>query len=178
MIDEALEFLERTREEYGLLYQVGDKTKFLFNQLTIERPLGEIFFLIWRSCVDSAAAVQKKSISRAQASNRVIGEIERLHIRAKENGWQLKPYKRFNFGKQNWLSYVYFNLVLKLPGEGLEYSWLDVLQKQQLLVNLDPESPLLGSYTPAILEAMRERDLKTSNRTVNEPSIPLPGCSN
>ncbi|WP_059358670.1 hypothetical protein [Parachlamydia acanthamoebae] len=164
MTDEALEFLERTREEYGLPHQVGDKTKFLFNQLIIERPLGEIFFLIWRSCVDSAAAVQKKSISRAQASNRVIGEIERLHIRAKENGWQLKIYKRFNFGKQNWLSYVYFNLVLKLSGEGLEYSWIDVLQKQQLLVNLDPESPILGSYIPAILEVLKERDLlNTSN---------------
>lgn len=38
MIDEALEFLERTREEYGLPHQVGDK-KFLFNQLIIENNL-------------------------------------------------------------------------------------------------------------------------------------------
>jgi hypothetical protein len=59
---------------------------------------------------------------------------------------------------------VYFNLVLKLSGEGLEYSWIDVLQKQQLLVNLDPESPILGSYIPAILEVLKERDLlNTSN---------------
>lgn len=178
MIDEALEFLERTREEYGLPHQVGDKTKLLLNQLVIERPLGEIFFLIWRSCVDSAAAVQKKTISRAQASNRVIGEVERLHIRAKDNGWQLKSYKRFNFGTQNWLSYVYFNLVLKLPGEGLEYSWIDVLQRQQLLPTLDPESPIMGSLVPAVLRVLKERENpNTPSQIINEPSTPLPTCS-
>lgn len=178
MIDEALEFLERTREEYGLPHQVGDKTKLLLNQLVIERPLGEIFFLIWRSCVDSAAAVQKKTISQAQASNRVIGEVERLHIRAKDNGWQLKSYKRFNFGKQNWLSYVYFNLVLKLPGEGLEYSWIDVLQRQQLLPTLDPESPIMGSLVPSVLRVLKEREnLNTPSQIINEPSSPLPTCS-
>lgn len=179
MIDEALEFLERTREEYGLPHQIGDKTKLLFNQLIIERPLGEIFFLIWRSCVDSAAAVQKKTISRAQASNRVIGEVERLHIRAKDNGWQLKSYKRFNFGKQNWLSYVYFNLVLKLPGEGLEYSWIDVLQRQRLLPTLDPESPIMGSLVPGVLRVLKERENpNTPFQTIPESSPPLPICPN
>lgn len=178
MIDEALEFLERTREEYRLPHQVGDKTRLLFNQLIIERPLGEIFFLIWRSCVDSAAAVQKKSISQAQASNRVIGGVERLHIRAKDNGWQLKSYKRFNFGKQNWLSYVYFNLVLKLPGEGLEYSWIDVLQRQQLLPMLDPESPIMGSFVPAVQRVLKERENpNTPSQIINESSPPLPTCS-
>jgi hypothetical protein len=31
MIDEALEFLERIRKEYGLPHQVGDKTKFFYS---------------------------------------------------------------------------------------------------------------------------------------------------
>jgi hypothetical protein len=162
MVAEALEFLERTREEYGLPHQVGDKTKFLLDQLVIERPLGEVFFLIWRSCVDSAAAVQKRSISRAQASNQVIGAVERQHIRAKDLGWQLTSYKRFNFGKQNWLSYVYFNLVLKLPGEGIEYSWIDVLRKQDLLLNLDANGPI-GRFTPYVLRILKEREIPTAS---------------
>lgn len=170
MVAEALEFLERTREEYGLPHQVGDKTKLLLEQLVIERPLGEVFFLIWRSCVDSAAAVQKKSMSRAQASNQVIGAVERLHIRAKDSSWQLNSYKRFNFGKQNWLSYTYFNLVLKLPGEGIEYSWIDVLEKQELLLNLDSNGPI-GRFTPYVLRILKEREIPTASTSADSANL-------
>lgn len=159
MIDEALDFLEKTKENYGLLHQVGEKTKLLFDHLIIERPLGEIFFLIWRIGVNSAVAIQKKSITRREASNRMIGEIERLHIRTRNNGWQLTSYKRFNFEKQNWLSYVYFNLILELPGEGLEYSLLDILKRPQLK-ELTFESPILEKLAPAMLKELKaERGL-------------------
>jgi hypothetical protein len=68
---------------------------------------------------------------------------------------------------------VYFNLVLKLPREGLVYSWIDVLQKQQFLENLDPESPSIGSYVPAILEVLKERENFNPSSQMSNESSPL-----
>lgn len=154
MLNEALEFLERTREEYGLPHQVGDKTMLILKKLILERPLGEVFFLIWRSCTDCAALVQKKSMNRSQASNSIIGTMERLHVRGRDSGWEFKSYKRFKYAKQNWLSYVYFNLVLQLPGEGLEYSWLDVMKRQKLHINIHPDG-IIGQDSPLAYEALK-----------------------
>jgi hypothetical protein len=154
MFEEAVEFLERTRDEYCLPHQVGDKTELLLKKLILERPLGEVLYLIWRSCADCAALAQKRTMSRTQASNSVIGAMERLHIRGRDSGWKFKLYKRFKFAKQSWLSYVYFNLVLQLPGEGLEYSWLDVMKRQQLHVDIASRN-IIQQASPAAYEALK-----------------------
>jgi hypothetical protein len=167
MLDEALEFLERTREEYGLPHQVGEITHLLFTKLIIERPLGEILFLIWRSCTDCAALVQKRDISRIQASNQIIGTIERLHVKGRDCEWKFKSYKRFKYIKQNWLSYIYFNLMLQLPGEGLEYSWLDVLKRQQLHLNIHPEG-IIAKDEPYAFELLKHSIISKS--AINDSS--------
>lgn len=53
------------------------------------------------------------------------------------------------------MSYVYFNLMLQLPGEGLEYSWLDVLKRQQLHLNMYSPGPL-ADLAPSAFEALKQ----------------------
>ncbi len=71
MLEEALSFLECTRNEYHLPHNVGEKTISTLTKLILERPLGQVFYLIWKTCNDSAASVQKKTYSASHASNLV-----------------------------------------------------------------------------------------------------------
>lgn len=153
MLDEALTFLEQTRGEFNLPHKVGEKTLQTLNSLILHRPLGEVLYLIWKACNDAAASAQKATNNRSQASNLVIGNMERMHLRAKQIKWNLPGYKRFQFQEQNWLSYAYFNLVLELPGAGLEYSWLDIMKKQNLHKYASKYGPLAES-SPEAVEAL------------------------
>lgn len=153
MLNEALVFLKKTRNECRLPHKVGDKTRLVLKHLILHRPLGEILFLIWKACNDAAASVQK-GIPRPHATNLIIGNMERMHVRARNEDWKLSCYKRFSFEDQNWISYVYFNLVLQLPGQGLEYSWLDVMKKQELHISAPSYGGPLASCEPEAFEAL------------------------
>ena len=154
MLNEALAFLKKTREEYRLPHQVGDKTQHVLGNLILYRPLGEVLYLIWKATTDAAASVQKATISRPHASNLIVGTMERLHTRACNENWVLPSYKRFHFEEQNWLSYVYFNLMLRLPGKGLEYSFLDILKQQKIGPEIADEYSILAQSVPEAVEAL------------------------
>lgn len=152
MEQEVLSFLEDSRQEARLPHEVGEKTYVLVKKLLLERPIGEIFYLITKAVNDAIVQKAKGNVWAKQASNGVIGSIERLHERAKASNWVLSRYSRHNWQKQSWLSYVYFNLVLGLSGDGLQYSALDIA-KHMGLKNIC-EGGILSQGHPDICEAL------------------------
>lgn len=117
-ISECLQYLENSLMEHNLELNPGEKTLLVLNNLLEEFSVGQIFNMIWRSAKDAAAFLVRKGVTRQHAANTVVGAIQRYGENARNNGWDVKAYRRPFNCPQSMISQVFFDSVLKLGENG------------------------------------------------------------
>ncbi|OYQ89096.1 hypothetical protein B9T10_07305 [Wohlfahrtiimonas chitiniclastica] len=115
---ECIAFLEYNLDEHNLPFNPGEKTKAIFIQLLGVYSVAQIYTFIWRACKDAAAYYMKGGISKQQAANSVVGNIQRQYERAIANDWNIGPFKRNYNLPQSILSQVVFNFMLRTDDGG------------------------------------------------------------
>lgn len=115
---ECLAYLEYNLSEHNLPFKPGEKTKNVFLQAIKTLSVAQIYTFIWRACKDAAAYYMRGGISKQQAANAVVGNIQRQHERAIANSWTIGEFKRNYNLPQSVLSQVVFNFILRTDDGG------------------------------------------------------------
>lgn len=115
---ECLAYLEYNLGEHNLPFKPGEKTKNVFLQAMKTLSVAQIYTFIWRACKDAAAYYMRGGISKQQAANAVVGNIQRQHERAIANSWTVGEFKRNYNLPQSILSQVVFNFILRTDDGG------------------------------------------------------------
>jgi len=97
---------------HGFDFSPGEKTKVVLLKCLEDYSVGEICVFIWRSVRNAGSYYLTQNISRARASNTVIGSIERQYEKTKANEWPMEGFSRNNHLPQSVLSRVIFNQIL------------------------------------------------------------------
>ncbi|WP_299876442.1 hypothetical protein [uncultured Cocleimonas sp.] len=116
--EECTAFLKLMQSQHGFDYRVGKKTAHVLKQLLNTLSVAQVYSFIWSSAKDSASYYLRKKVSKRQASNTVIGNIERKFDRFIANEWDIPAYKR-NFELPiSSVSLVLFNKIFKSDDGG------------------------------------------------------------
>jgi hypothetical protein len=125
-IEECLNFYLQETHVMGFKTEPTPKLKEIFKKMIEYTPLTQIFYIIAKAVKDTLAYQKKEGINIAHARNMLPGNIERYYNKIKLNNWKTMNYKRYKFEKASWMTYVLFDLVLELPGDGINYSLNDL----------------------------------------------------
>jgi len=91
---ECFDFLSFLAGEHQFEIKVGPKTMHVVNELLARFPAAEAFSLISTAVRRAASYYQRGGVYRAQAANSIVGNLERLGLRAIELKWEMTPFRR------------------------------------------------------------------------------------
>lgn len=117
MVEECIAYLQKCLAEHTLPFAAGDKTRATFVDLLKTFSLGQIYSFVWRASRDAAAywVRESYSISKNQASNTTISNIQRAADRARAEGWTVKVFGRDRKLPVSAVSHVFFTVAMKVP---------------------------------------------------------------
>ncbi|NVK21216.1 MAG: hypothetical protein HWD86_01745 [Kangiellaceae bacterium] len=117
-LKECISYLEYLGDEYGFDFKVGPKTLEALNKVLTHFSVAQAYNFIWRACKDAAAYYQRSQVSKRQAANSIVGNIDRAIDQALANNWDVKAYKRRYDAPQSVISQVLFNHLLHTDDGG------------------------------------------------------------
>lgn len=119
-LEECREYFRHVAEERGLP-EAGEKsTEAMLKYLLQDYSVAQCYRIIWGGAQRAADFLVRKQCSRKHAANYMIGECQRWADRARAEKWEVKHYKRnFNLPRSS-LSYVFFDLFLKIGEVGFD----------------------------------------------------------
>lgn len=129
-LQECLEYLDVVLNEHNLNLTPGEKTLLVFRNVLEEYSVGQAYNMIWRAGKDAAAFYMRGGVSKAHASNTVVGAIQRNAERAKAEGWETKAYRRDRRCPESITSQVLFNTALKIGEDGFNLPPVDSSLKE------------------------------------------------
>lgn len=117
MVEECVAYLQMCLAEHTLPFAAGEKTRATFVDLLKTFSLGQIYSFIWRAARDAAAywVRESYSITKNQASNTTISNIQRAGDRARAEGWAVKVFGRDRKLPVSAVSHVFFTVAMKVP---------------------------------------------------------------
>lgn len=110
---ECLEYLEHAAEERGFDVQQGDKPRLMFDNLLTTYSVAQCYGLIYRGARNASDYRQRKSITRAHATNLMISSIQRFADQARAEGWDISAFSRIKECPRSMLSYVLHDTFLR-----------------------------------------------------------------
>jgi hypothetical protein len=101
------------------LPEAGEKsTDLMLRTLLQNFSVSQVYRIIWSGAQRAADFLVRKSCTKKHAANYMIGECQRWADRARAEQWEVKGFKRnFDLPRSS-LSYVFFDLFLKIGDEG------------------------------------------------------------
>lgn len=176
LVEECVQFLKSTREDYGFPHKVGEKSKQLFIELLWNWSPGQIFNFIWRSAKEAAALMMREKLSKEHTSNVIIGGVERMARKAMQDNWTIELFNRHKNDRQSWMSYVYFTLMYELKGAGIEYTMQDLVAHSRINLEIDIDTPpstwLLTGAPEDVVEKYRKMNLQTTPAVNTQTEFP------
>lgn len=115
---ECLAFLEYSLSHHRLRYSFGEKTVLVLSKGIECFSVAEMYNLIWKSAIDSAAYSQTSGITKDRAAKSVLGNIEKRIERFLAHNWTVFAYRRKPNNQQSVISRVLFNSVLHTDDGG------------------------------------------------------------
>lgn len=131
---ECLAYLKYKMDEHKLPFTPGEKTRLVLAKALEEYSVAQIYGFIW-SAVNNTAAYYMRAqggISKKQAANAVVGNIEKNFERAYTQNWDVKAYRRDHYLPQSIISRVLFNVLLHTDDGGFSTA----LKKKLLIEDL------------------------------------------
>lgn len=126
-LHESIAYLEAIVAEYGFEYRVGSKTIEVLKKGLGIYSVAQMYNFIWRAGKDAAAYYQRANISKRQASNSIVGSINKALDQSVNNNWDVKPYRRRYDEPQSVLSQVVFNQLLLTDDGGFNRPIVDLI---------------------------------------------------
>lgn len=116
-LEECREFFRHVAEQRRLPKAGENSTETMLKSLLQHFSVAQCYRIIWMGALKASDFLVRKSCTRQHAANYMIGECQRWADKARAEGWEIKPFKRnFDLPRSS-LSYVFFDLFLKI-GEG------------------------------------------------------------
>ncbi|WP_027858748.1 hypothetical protein [Marinobacterium jannaschii] len=119
-LEECLAFLSYTLADHGLNFSPGDKTKLTLSKALEHYSVAQVNNFIWGASKDAAAYFMRASVSKKQAANSVVKNIQQRFERSIANDWEVKPFRRNYDLPQSTLSRTLFNVVLMSDDGGFD----------------------------------------------------------
>ncbi|MCW8470649.1 hypothetical protein OQJ19_08290 [Fluoribacter gormanii] len=117
---ECLAYLKYKMDEHKLPFTPGDKTRLVLSKALEEYSVAQVYGFIWTAVSNTAAYYMRNqgSISKKQAANAVVGNIEKNFERAYTLNWDVKAYRRDHNLPQSIISRILFNVLLHTDDGG------------------------------------------------------------
>jgi hypothetical protein len=117
-LHECLETFEHQGQLHNLQPPAGEKTVVTFQALLQDLSVAQVYNIVWSAARNAAAYYQRGGVSRAQASNSMVGGCRTRADKAKVECWAIKPYGRNYERPRSELSHVLHDVFLKIGEEG------------------------------------------------------------
>jgi hypothetical protein len=117
-LHECLEYLDVCMQDRGFDFNPGKKTMMVFNRLLDSYSVAQAYNMIWGAARSAADFYVRKNPPKQQAANSVIGGIQRRVERARDEGWNVKAYRRDFRCPRSMVSHVLFSTALQMGDEG------------------------------------------------------------
>ncbi len=116
---ECLAYLKYKMEEHKLPFTPGEKTRLVLARALEEYSVAQVYGFIWTGVSNTAAYYMRtQGISKKQAANAVVGNIEKNFERAYSQNWDVKAYRRDHYLPQSTVSRILFNVLLHTDDGG------------------------------------------------------------
>lgn len=128
---ECRQFYDYNAKLRGLQAQGDGAVNTMLINLLRDFSVGQVYRVIWNGARDASDFLIRKNPNRAHAANYMVGACQRWADRARAEGWQVIAFKR-NFDlPRSMLSYVLFDVILRIGERG----FTDVVCEQNLRIN-------------------------------------------
>ncbi|KTD62397.1 hypothetical protein [Legionella shakespearei] len=119
-LKECLAYLKYKMDEHKLPFTPGDKTRLVLSKALEMYSVAQVYGFIWTAVSSTAAYYMRTqgSISKKQAANAVVGNIEKNFERAYTQNWDVKGYRRDHNLPQSIISRILFNVLLHTDDGG------------------------------------------------------------
>ena len=121
-LNECLEYLDVQMKERDFAFNPGEKTIVVFNQLLDHFSVAQAYNFIWASAKSASDFLVRRNPPKRQAANSVITNIQKRVERARDEGWELKPYHRDFRCPRSMVSHVLFSSAMQMGDEGFTQS--------------------------------------------------------
>lgn len=112
-IEEAIAHIQFCLAEHDFPFAAGSKTRGTYMDLLETFSIGQIYNFNWRAAKDAAAYWMRSEITKHQAANSCVGNIQRQADRARASGWDVKPFSRLWQLPLSSVSHIFFTVVMK-----------------------------------------------------------------
>lgn len=119
-LEECLEYLDYQMRKVKFKFSPGEKTITIFKDILENFSVSQVYGIIYRSVSNATRYYQESNISKAQASNSVVGGCQRYAERALAESWSLQKYKRAYDIPQSIISEFFFNRVTNIGYLGFD----------------------------------------------------------
>jgi hypothetical protein len=115
---ECREFYDYCLDMRGLYVQGDQAITSMLRNILRDFSVGQCYRIIWQGAKNASDFLARKKISRAHAGNYMVGACQRYADQARAQGYELLPFKR-NFDlPRSMISYVLFDVLLKIGEHG------------------------------------------------------------
>lgn len=114
-IQECVAHLQFCLAEHDFPFAAGPKTIGTFTDLLETFSIGQVMNFAWRAAKDAAAYWLRADITKHQAANSCIGNIQRQADRARSGAWDVKSFSRPWQMSLSSVSHIFFTVAMKIP---------------------------------------------------------------
>lgn len=114
-IEECIAHIQFCLSEHDFPFAAGAKTRGTYADLLETFSIGQIYNFNWRAAKDAAAYWLRAEITKHQAANSCIGNIQRQADRARAGAWDVKSFSRLWQLPLSTVSHIFFTVVMKIP---------------------------------------------------------------
>jgi hypothetical protein len=113
-LHECLAYLEQQLEIHNFEFRAGKKTIQVIKQALDNYSILKCYYFIWAAVRSAASYYLRADVSRLQASNTVVGGIQRRVERAIAEGWEIKEFSKNSQSGTSALTALFSNVATKL----------------------------------------------------------------
>lgn len=115
---ECREFYDYCANDRGLRAQGDQAVSTMLANIVRDFSVAQCYGIIWQGAKSASDFLVRGKPNRAYAANYMVGACQRWADRARAEGWQVHPFKR-NFDlPRSMISYVLFDVILKIGERG------------------------------------------------------------
>ncbi len=93
-LNECLDYLRTVLTEHKLPFHPGEKTRLVLDQALDDFSASQVFNITWQAAKEAAAFYIRGGVSPQHAANTAIGGIQRRAERARNEKWDVHPFRR------------------------------------------------------------------------------------
>ena len=127
-LSECRQFYDYCAKARGLHAQGDLAVNAMLTNLLRDFSVGQVYRSIWNGATSASDFLVRNKVNRAHAANFMVGATQRWADRARAEGWQVIAFKR-NFDlPRSMISYVLFDVILKIGDRG----FTEVIYKENM----------------------------------------------